>query len=201
MASSTDTILLIEDDYDYAALIRAYLLQPFTGPKYNVIHATHLATGIEQARNVAIDLILLDLILPDESNPLATFQAARDASAPVPIVVLSSVDDTEIITQLLAEGACSYLVKPHSNRELILRTIRYALDMHQMQKELSELRYRLTPAMAALDGAVQNSHQHARSLLHYNGNELAPELENRVTQLIESIRGIQTQVNALKQYL
>lgn len=201
MASSTGTILLIEDDLDYAALIRAYLLQAFTGPRYQVIHATHLATGMEQARNANIDLILLDLLLSDESNPLATFRAVRDASAPVPIVVLSSVDDSKIMTQLLAEGAYSYLVKPHSNRELILRTIRYALDMYQMQKELSELRHRLAPTVAALDGAIQRSHQHAQSLLHQDDNPLAPELENRVTQLIESIQSLQTQVNSLKQYL
>lgn len=80
-------VLLIEDNPGDARLMREYLADP-AGALFALEHATTLADGLGRLAGGGIDLVLLDLSLPD--SPMAeTFKRVHAAAPEVPIIVMS----------------------------------------------------------------------------------------------------------------
>lgn len=78
-----------------------------------VVEAEGGRRGLELARAQAPDLILLDLMMPDLSGLEVCQELKKDARlSKIPIVVLSSSDDSDEIETCLQLGAQDYLLKP-----------------------------------------------------------------------------------------
>jgi CheY-like chemotaxis protein len=99
-------ILIIDDDPASTDLLRL-LLASYPA---EVVSTNHPAEGIELARKLKPDLILLDLWMP-ELNGLDVCKTIRRTSS-VPILILSALDTPETIADVLNAGADDYLVKP-----------------------------------------------------------------------------------------
>jgi PAS domain S-box-containing protein len=119
-------VLLIEDNAGDARLIREYLSDE-TGAAFSLEHTPLLATGLERLAQGGIDLVLLDLSLPDSPMP-ATFQRVHDAAPQVPIIVMSGLDDEQFAMQTVQEGAQDYLVKGQVETRLLVHAMRYAIE-------------------------------------------------------------------------
>ncbi len=142
------SVLLIEDSLEEAELIRE-MLSTSRREAVTVDHAARLQDGVQRLRTAPFDVVLLDFSLPDSSG-LASFQKAREVAPHVPIVILTNLDDDEMALRAVREGAQDYLVKRKVNDELLLRSIRYAIERRHAERALweSEERYAL-----AVDGA------------------------------------------------
>lgn len=105
-------ILVIDDDPASTDLLRLLLS---TYPA-EVISTNFPAEGIELAKKHNPDLILLDLWMP-EMDGRQVCKAIRQHSQ-VPVLILSALDSTEIIAEVLDAGADDYLVKPVSQNIL-----------------------------------------------------------------------------------
>ena len=105
-------ILVIDDDPASTDLLRLLL----TSYPAEVISTNFPAEGIELAKKHNPDLILLDLWMP-EMDGRQVCKAIRQHSQ-VPILILSALDSTEIIAEVLDAGADDYLVKPVSQNIL-----------------------------------------------------------------------------------
>lgn len=105
-------ILVIDDDPASTDLIRLLLA------KYpaEIFSTNFPAEGIELAKKHNPDLILLDLWMP-EMDGRQVCKAIRQNSQ-VPILILSALDSTEIIADVLNAGADDYLIKPVSQNIL-----------------------------------------------------------------------------------
>jgi PAS domain S-box-containing protein len=103
-----------------------------------------LAAGIRYLLTERVDVILLDLGLPD-SQGLATLAAIIEADATVPVVVLTGRDDEAFGQEAVRNGAQDYLVKGRVVEHALTRAVRYALERHEVQARLmeDERRYRL----------------------------------------------------------
>jgi two-component system, OmpR family, response regulator VicR len=99
-------ILIIDDDSASTDLLKL-LLASFPA---EVVSTNFPRDGIELARKLKPDLILLDLWMP-ELNGLDVCKAIRRTSS-VPILILSALDTPETIAGVLDAGADDYLVKP-----------------------------------------------------------------------------------------
>jgi PAS domain S-box-containing protein len=134
-------ILLVEDNALDAALVRAALADrgqiPTKDPRFHRESVGNLANGLKRLAQRDIDVILLDLSLPD-SFGLATVMAVRAASPNVPIVVMTGVDDEALAVSTLRQGAQDYLVKSHADRRTLIRAIRYAIERKRAQEALRE---------------------------------------------------------------
>jgi len=119
-------VLLIEDNPGDARLIREYLSDD-AGAAFSLDHAPLLAAGLERLAHGGIDLVLLDLSLPDSPVP-ETFRRVRDAVPRVPIIVMSGLDDEEFAMQTVKEGAQDYLVKNQVETRLLVHAMRYAIE-------------------------------------------------------------------------
>ncbi len=112
-------ILMIEDDARLAEMVAHYLRQA----GFAVSHREDGASGIAALRQEPVDLILLDLMLPD-SDGLDVFRRIRalpDAAAQTPVIMLTAKGDPMDRVVGLEIGAEDYVSKPFEPRELLAR--------------------------------------------------------------------------------
>ncbi|HOP74137.1 MAG TPA: HD domain-containing protein [Bacillota bacterium] len=150
-------LLLIEDDQEDVLLIRE-LLSDIGGQSFLLKYAGELEAGLEMAAAGEVDIVLLDLSLPD-SQGLETFIRLYGEIPGVPIVVMSGLNDERIALTAVREGAQDYLVKGHVDHNILARTIRYAIERKRVEEELrlslEKLRRSLEKTISAMSLAVE----------------------------------------------
>jgi diguanylate cyclase (GGDEF)-like protein len=128
------TILLLEDDKVDAALLQKMLDGALAGLSH-LHRAEQLANGMDFLASNAVDLVLLDLRLPD-SHGLETLTSLQTAFPNLPIVVLTG-DDT-LGARAVENGAQDYLVKGNIDSKRLVQTIRYAVGRQQILNRLTQ---------------------------------------------------------------
>ena len=131
------TVLLIEDDADCAALIERFLTQA-RAEEFRVKLAESVADGMACLAEGAIDIVVLDLSLPD-SQGLTGFLEVRSHTPQVPVVVLAEYDDEALAFQAMNVGAHDYLVKGRISADLLARSLRYSIERQRMLAEVRQL--------------------------------------------------------------
>ena len=113
-------LLFIEDDQH----IRAALKLALEDEGYEIIEAADGLKGLSAFETTSVDLVLLDLRLPD----LSGFEVCRllRAKSLVPIIIVTAQTDTHDLVAGLEAGADDYVTKPVVAKELAAR-IRAAL--------------------------------------------------------------------------
>ena len=141
MAATRRRILVIEDDHKTADIVRLYLERD----GYDVSMAYDGARGLELARELKPELIILDLLLPVLSG-LEVCQALRRESD-VPVIMLTAMSAEHDKIEGLELGADDYVSKPFSPRELaarvrsvLRRTTEDALYIGAQELEWGELK-------------------------------------------------------------
>lgn len=110
------TILLVEDNRDYAATLKANLERE----GYTVRHAATGTDGLARAERDAPDLVILDLMLPG-MNGFDVLQRLRDRGLGVPVLVMTARGAEEDKLRGFGLGADDYIVKPCGLREILAR--------------------------------------------------------------------------------
>lgn len=113
-----DHILIIEDEPDLASLL-AYNLER---EGFSTTRASTGAAGLDAATARVPDLVLLDLMLPDQPG-VEVCRALRrvERTASVPIIIVSAKGEEVDRVVGFEVGADDYVVKPFSPREVVLR--------------------------------------------------------------------------------
>jgi PAS domain S-box-containing protein len=126
--------LLVEDNPADARLIREILKDSPAGI-FQLCHVPRLDSALEQLRQESFDVALLDLALPD-SQGMDTLTLMQRASGSLPIIVLTGFDDERFALEAVRAGAQDYLVKGRFDSELLVRTIRYAIERKRIEGEI-----------------------------------------------------------------
>ncbi len=130
-------VLLVEDDADYAYLVRRVLKQGGSG-RFELERVDYLAKALEKLSVGEVDIVLLDLGLPDGFG-LDTFHQLHRHAPDVPVVVLSGLDDDTVAVQAVGEGAQDYIFKGDLGGPVLVRAIRYAIERQRLQSTLRHL--------------------------------------------------------------
>lgn len=138
-------ILLIEDDPEDARYVRELLSEEMDCP-FKVEQAGKLSEGIDRLSKGGIDIVLLDLGLPD-SLGLETMVKMRPYSYRVPVVVLSGLEDIQIGVKSIQEGAQDFIVKSHLDRDHLTRSILHAIRRLTMRETLRSAEPRETESV------------------------------------------------------
>ena len=134
-------ILLVEDNPADTRLLKEYLLEAGPG-EYQVRSVVRLAEAIERMAGNSIDVVLLDLGLPD-SQGLDTFYRLHAVAPDMPIVLLTGLQDEQISPLAIQTCAQDHLNKNEINCALLDRTLRYAIERQRSHMALQSSEQRL----------------------------------------------------------
>lgn len=126
-------VLLIEDNPGDARLIKAMLAKE-TDISFNLEWKDRLSEGLKRLAEGGIDVVLLDLMLPDSIGGFYTFNKTQAHAPGVPIVVLTAFEDEDFAIGTVQIGAQDYLIKGKFDSNMLMRTIRYAIMRKQALK-------------------------------------------------------------------
>ena len=140
-------ILLVEDSKIQAKIIMMFLEKN----KYEVIWVDKGIAAINTARKHPIDIILLDLVLPDMSgNEVCRLLKLDSHTKGIPIVMLTSKNSIPDKVAGLEAGADDYLQKPYNELELNAR-IYACLRTKALQDELREKNHKLEEVLKKVE--------------------------------------------------
>lgn len=141
LAQSALKVLLIEDDQEFADLLKIRLSKE-KSPSFAITCLPTLGQALETLGENPWDLILLDLTLPDSSG-IQTFNTLRDQARHTPIVIMSGLDSDDLAIDAVRKGAEDYLVKGEIDSRLLLRVLHHAMDRHRIKEKLASVTGRL----------------------------------------------------------
>ena len=107
-------ILIVEDNNEIQEILKTLLSE-----EHEVIQAFSGTEGLIRFEQGAIDLILLDIMLPGKNGDQVLKLIRQDSS--VPIIMLTALSDKKLISQYLLDGANDYIVKPFDLNEVFAR--------------------------------------------------------------------------------
>ena len=134
MSADHIRVLLVEDGRKDARLIQT-MLGAVTSVAFEVEYVDRLSGALKSLDQGDIDVVLLDLSLPD-SQGLDTFTKIQAKAPNVPAVVMTGLDDELVATKAVKKGAQDYLIKGQVDQGLLARSLMYAIERQQAQEEL-----------------------------------------------------------------
>ena len=141
-------VLLIEDNPADARLMKETLAGA-RGAAFELEWAKDLAAGLARLAAGGIELVLVDLSLPD-SRGLGTFARVQERVPQLPIIVLTGLDDEETAVQAVQQGAQDYLAKGTVTGPLLIRAMRYALERKRAEEQLARYAQQLRATNAEM---------------------------------------------------
>ena len=170
MSNTPIKVLLIEDNPADAHLIRLLLADDKTHPaglppEFEVLHVTRLAAGLAYLGQMNLDIILLDLSLPD-SHGTDTFETVIEMAPHTPIVVLSGLDDENVAVKAMQLGAQDYLVKSNIEGDILERSIRYAIERQHLITNHVQAKAKLTQQALELQRRNAELDEFAHTVAH-----------------------------------
>jgi DNA-binding response OmpR family regulator/signal transduction histidine kinase len=129
-------ILLVEDNPADAYLVKVFLNE--ASVRHDLVHTETLFEGIDVLREREIQMILLDLTLPD-SQGFKTLTSLLERITDVPVIVMTGLNNEIVGNQAVKAGAQDFLVKGQFDGKLLGRSIRYAQQRFKEQKKKEEI--------------------------------------------------------------
>ncbi len=200
------TILIIEDERDLAELV-AFNLEK---EGFRTHLAADGALGLDKARDLSPDLVLLDIMLPGMSGTEVCKALKGDAkTARIPVIMLTARGEEIDRVVGFEVGADDYVVKPFSTRELLLRvkavlrraapaslsgkiiaigtvsidTERHTVTVAGVPAELSTIEFKLLHLLAERAGRVQSRDQLLKDVWGYNYTGDTRTVDTHMTRL------------------
>jgi diguanylate cyclase (GGDEF)-like protein len=137
-------ILLVEDNARHAQLLRDTLGDAgvaFAGaPPYDLAHVTDLPSAYARIGAGNIDLVMLDLSLPEASG-LEALLKVRERFQDLPVIALVARGDGTLAAQAIQSGAQDYLMKGKISGETLARSIRHAMEVARLRAALRSLSF------------------------------------------------------------
>jgi len=217
-------ILMIEDNPADFRLIKEMLVDVNSGEvmttAFKLGHADRLAKGLEILSHEDVDLILLDLSLPD-SQGIETVVRTHSQSPDTPIVVVSGSDDDVIARQVMQVGAKEFLFKGRIDSTVLMQSMKDSLHNKIREKEVSQLRHNvfglesrvadLERSNMALDtyaytvahelrAPIRAMEGFARALIEDFGADIDPTAFDYADRIIDSARKMDDAVQEILAY-
>ena len=187
------TVLIVEDEKNIVDILRFNLQRE----GYQTAEAYDGADGLEKARTVDPDLILLDVMLP-KMNGFDVCRQIRQEGRNVPVIILTAREEEADKVLGLEIGADDYITKPFSMRELLARvkanmrrvaapapaeekndsvlhvkdltidTDRHSVYRNGKEIELTEREYNILQLMASAPGRIFSREELMRQVWQYD---------------------------------
>ncbi len=134
MTNDKIKVLLVEDNPGDVRLLREFLWD-VTSVQFELMPVDKLSQALNCIKQDDFDVIVLDLLLPD-SEGLDTFVSTHIHAPKTPIIVLTGINDETLALQAMQKGAQDYLVKGQVTADLLVRSMRYAIQRQRSENAL-----------------------------------------------------------------
>jgi DNA-binding NtrC family response regulator len=160
---------------------------------FQVVQATTAADALRQVEEVEVDLVLLDMMLPDRPG-IDVLRELKARDPEMVVVVITAYSSVETAITAMREGAFHYIPKPFKNQEVVL-TVRKGLEQRRLQVENRSLRSRLegldnlvwrSPAMERVIELVRRAAPSRSNVLVTGESGTGKELLARATHHLSS---------------
>ena len=151
----TIKILMIEDDAFQVELIQQ-MLKRQQDILFNFHHCGSLSEAIHHLRGEPVDIILLDLSLPDAAG-LEAFERIHSEFSKIPVITLTGNEDESLALSAVRKGLQDYLVKGKVEINLLVRSMRHAIERHRLLAELEYKTHELEMHKESFRNIVENN--------------------------------------------
>lgn len=131
-------VLMIENSDEEAQWIRELLEEGAEFP-IRLTRVDSLADGLRLLAKDGVDVVLLDLCIPNSSG-LDALDRLRETSTYVPCVLLTDLYDETLAISSVQRGAQDYLLKSRLNADQLIRVLRYAIERNRIEATLRRYR-------------------------------------------------------------
>lgn len=184
-------LLILDDDEKDVDIIKRHL-SSIQRPVYHVTHVRNLFDARIVIAERSFDAALIDYHLPGGVSGMDVMREIGGRSAPFPIVLLTGVSDADLDSEALSLGAYDYVEKTALTRELLDRTIRFALSSYLHEKQLRKSIAEATE-QAAINSRILSVVSHemkspVRSLIGYCDHLIAMGGDAAATDAIRKMK-------------
>ena len=189
-------ILLVEDNPGDARLLED-MLAADPPDCYQLTHVLCLGEALNHLAKGGVDIILLDLGLPDGEG-LENVRKVRDLAPHVPLMVLTGWTDEAIVTGSMLEGAQDYLIKGQVENRTLARAMRQAIERSSLLTKAASTNVELQERIREKDILLSEIHHRVKNSLQVVSSLLS--LESNLIQdpiVVERLRNTQNRVRAM----
>jgi putative two-component system response regulator len=164
-------VLVVDDDRRNVKLLEGYLLPQ----GYEVLKAYDGEQALSLLGNSEVDLILLDIMMPDLNGyEVCKRVKARDSTRFISVILITALDDLQAKVQGIEAGADDFLTKPANREELLART-RALIRVRELNRNLVSVEsalFSLASAVEAKDNYTLGHTQRVANLAVALGKRL-----------------------------
>ncbi|MFK8182522.1 MAG: response regulator [Phormidesmis sp.] len=150
-------VLLIEDSAADARLIQEFLRGDLLY-RFQLTHVDRLKEALQRLETTPYGVVLLDLTLPD-SVGLSSLEQLLKWVPNVPVLVLTNTNNPDLAIEAVRQGAQDYLIKCQMNSEVLVRSLRYAIERKQQEEALREANEALEIRVRARTRELERTNQ------------------------------------------
>jgi len=195
-------VLLVEDNAGDARLLREMFKEQAGG--FELTHLLRMSEAVAHLAKGGVDIILLDMGLPD-GHGLDTVRRARAVAPGIPVIVLTGLDDEALAAEAMKEGAQDYLIKGQIENRALPRALRHAIERYRMQQETELLRTNqmqfkdefLSHVSHELRSPLTAIYQFVTILLDRLAGELLPEQHQHLEIVLRNVKQLESMINDL----
>ena len=132
------SILLVEDNKDFAKLVQVYL-QRFEKDRFEIVWKENYTDTIKELEsNQNFNVILMDYFLPGK-NGLEITKELKAKKINIPIIFLTVNKDFELAVDVMKLGVDDYLVKEEISSPVLPRTVLSVIEKHRLKDQLMQV--------------------------------------------------------------
>ena len=196
-------VLLVEDNSADARLLREMFSKEPPG-SFQLTHLMRLSEALTHLAKGGVDIVLLDMGLPD-AHGLEPVQRALAVAPGVPVIVLTGMEDEELAAQAMKEGAQDYLIKGQIENRALPRALRHAIERHRMHAETDLIRTQqmqfkdefLSHVSHELRSPLTAIHQFVTILLDKLAGDLQPKQHEYLEIVLRNVNQLRSMINDL----
>jgi signal transduction histidine kinase len=196
-------VLLVEDNAGDVRLLRE-MFSNGDGDDFQLTHLLRMSEAETHLAKGGVDIVLLDLGLPD-GHGVETVRRAHAAAPEVPVIVLTGLDDEALAAEAMNAGAQDYLIKGQIENRALPRALRHAIERRRMQTEADLIRTQqlqfkdefLSHVSHELRSPLTAVRQFVTILLDGLAGELNPEQREYLEVTLRNVKQLQSMIDDL----
>ena len=196
-------VLLVEDNAGDARLLREMFSKEKAG-SFELTHLTRMSEAVAHLARGGVDIVLLDMGLPD-GHGIETVRRARAAAPDVAMIVLTGLEDESLAAEAIKEGAQDYLIKGQIENRALPRALRHAIERHRMQTEtdlieMQQLQLRdefLSHVSHELRSPLTSIYSFTTIVADGLAGETSPEQDEYLQIILRNVRQLQSMIEDL----